>query len=138
MTTWLIPMSSQDQVKSLKSQDPLSLSSCRSQKYIVFLRYIRGGRGGQTLCNKCYLYFFKGVPLGLVLLLKTTTGSGVEALTWGGGCCVITCPVPCLTFDYWASLELTVTGGDRTIQSGQDWRQSNVGYRLQTYCDVIL
>ena len=80
----------------------------------------------KTKCNKCYLYFFKGVPLGLVLLLKTTTGSGVEALTWGGGCCVITCPVPCLTFDYWASLELTVTGGDRTIQSGQDWRQSHV------------
>ena len=51
---------------------------------------------------------------------------------------MITCPVPCLMFDYWAGLELTVTGGDRTIQSGQDWRQSNVGYRLQTYCDVIL
>ena len=87
MTTWLIPMSSQDQVKSLKSQDPLSLSSCRSQKYIVFLRYIRGGRGGQTLCNKCYLYFFFCFlrrPLGLVLLLKTTTGFGVEALTGAG------------------------------------------------------
>ena len=38
-------------------------------------------------------------------------------------------------FDYWAGLELTVTGGDRTIQLGQDWRQSNVGYRL---IDVIL
>ena len=117
MTTWLIPMSSQDQVKSLKSQDPLSLSSCRSQKYIVFLRYIRGGRGGQTLCNKCYLYFFFCFlrrPLGLVLLLKTTTGFGVEALAGGGGSCVITCPVPCLMFGYWAGRELTGTGGDNT------------------------
>ena len=58
MTTWLIPMSSQDQVKSLKLQDPLSLSSCRSKNTLYFCVTLGGGRGGQTLCNKCYLYFF--------------------------------------------------------------------------------
>ena len=58
MTTWLIPMSSQDQVKSLKSQDPLSLSSCRSQKYIVFLRYIRGGGGVRRYVTNVTFIFF--------------------------------------------------------------------------------
>ena len=54
--------------------------------------------------------------------------------TRGGGSCVnMSHPVS----DVWL-LGLTGTAGDRTIQSGQDWRQSNVGYRLQTYCDVIL
>ena len=116
MTTWLIPMSSQDEVKSLKSQDPISLSSCRSQKYIVFLRYIRGGRGVRRyVTNVTFIFFcFLRRPLGLVLLLKTTTGFGVEALAGGGGSCVITCPVPCLMFGYWAGRELTGTGGDNT------------------------
>ena len=75
------------------------------------------------------------------MLLKTTTvtkryfGFGVEAL--GEEEAVLTCPMSHPVSDVWL-LGLTGTAGDRTIQSGQDWRQSNVGYRLQTYCDVIL
>ena len=47
----------------------------------------------------------------------------VEAL--GEGKAVLTMSHP--VSDVWL-LGLTGTAGDRTIQSGQDWRQSNVGY----------
>ena len=76
-----------------------------------------GGGGGvrRYVTNVTFIFFlFFKASLRSSFIVKNNHRLGVEALAGGGGSCVITCPVPCLMFGYWAGRELTGTGGDNT------------------------